>query len=142
MAVATRNGSGSASTSQIMRWVNGLDAESITTGDVMGKFRLSRGAAQGRLRAIADEGLLVRTGTGRGARYHKPQSNGDGASKPILAASELPFIGKLAADCDQELQRIDSEIAALASAREELLAQEAKLREERKGVERAREVLS
>jgi hypothetical protein len=145
MATATRNGKATTLT-QVREWISTIDAESVTTGDVMQQFGTSRATARDRLLTLAEEGLLDRTGTGGGARYHKA-SNGNGAwapgegeGKPILPA-DVSFIGKLASDCDQELARIDSEIAALETARAELLAQEDKLREDRKGVERARSIL-
>jgi DNA-binding FadR family transcriptional regulator len=144
MATVTSNGHRTATLTQVRRWIDRIDKPYVTTGDAMEKFGISRATARDRLSTLAEEGLLTRTGNGRGAKYHTGRTgDGDGGGKPVFAAdvTELDFIRKLASDCDQELERIDGEIAALEAAREELLAQEAQLRTERESVARAKTVL-
>jgi hypothetical protein len=140
MATATNGRMRTAA--DVLGWVESIDKPYVTTGDAMEKFGISRATARDRLSTLAEEGLLTRTGNGRGAKYHTGRTgDGDGGGKPVFAAdvTELDFIRKLASDCDQELERIDGEIAALEAAREELLAQEAKLRAERESVARAQD---
>lgn len=144
MTTATRNGrkpSVRVTTTQIMSWIEGRDDDTLTSGDVMRHFDISRPQAIDRLETLLSEGLLKQLGEGSGRKFLRVSRNG---TKPILPAdvTELDFLGKLASDCDQELARIDSEIEALEAARAELAAQEERLRVERAGVERARKVLA
>jgi|SRR3954453_20996910 DNA-binding FadR family transcriptional regulator len=140
MATATNGRMRTAA--DVLGWVESIDKPAVTTGDVMEQFGFSRATARDRLLALADEGLLRRVGNGGGAKYEKLNGSAPAATKPVVAATEISFLGKLASDCDRELARIDSEVAALEAARAELLTQEEKLRAERKSVERARTILA
>lgn len=154
MATATQNGHKTPTLTQLRRWIESIDQDAVTTGDAMEKFGMTRATARVRLLTLAEEGLLNRTGNGRGAKYHKVISDGGAKpaakppkakAKPVRAASadELPeFLSRLSTDCDQELSRLDGEIEALEAARAELLDQEARLRTEREIVANAKAILA
>lgn len=151
MATATQNGHKSATLTQFRTWAESLD-HPVTSGDAMQEFGVSRQTAQRQFGTLVEEGLLTRTGSHRGTKYHPQASNGSKPAakpkpkpKPVRAASagELPeFLARLSSDCDQEVARLDGEIAALEAARAELLDQEARLRTEREKVANAKVALA
>lgn len=150
-ATATQNGHKTATLTQFRTWVESLD-HPVTTGDAMERFGIGRNTAQRQFGTLVEEGLLRRTGSHRGTKYHPQASNGSKPAakpkskpKPVRAASadELPeFLSRLSSDCDQEVARLDGEISALEAARAELLDQEARLRTEREKVANAKVALA
>lgn len=149
MATATENGRRTrVSTGQIVKWVESIDKDAVTTGDVMQQFHVSRSVARDRLLALASEGMLIRVGNGGGAKYAKRLSgNGSAAAaKPVLAAAEADvttgLIPKLRADCDQELARLGAEIEALQTAEDEIAKQKDALHAESARVARAKAALT
>jgi predicted ArsR family transcriptional regulator len=115
---------------KVRKWVESVDGD-VTTGDVMTEFRVSRATARDKLKTLAEEGLLTRTGNGRGAKYskagpgptrqafdravqqHVAKRNG---SKPVVPADLPGLLVKLASDCDRELERLDNELEAAEEA--------------------------
>lgn len=113
---------------KVRKWVESVDGD-VTTGDVMAEFRVSRATARDKLKTLAEEGLLTRTGNGRGAKYSKgpgPRQAFDRAvqqhvakrngSKPVVPADLPGLLAKLASDCDRELERLDNELEAAEEA--------------------------
>jgi predicted ArsR family transcriptional regulator len=107
---------------KVRKWVESVDGD-VTTGDVMTEFRVSRATARDKLKTLAEEGLLTRTGKAgpgptrqafdRAVQQHVAKRNG---SKPVVPADLPGLLVKLASDCDRELERLDNELEAAEEA--------------------------
>lgn len=140
------------SLTQVRTYVDALDRD-VTTGDVMTQFNISRSQARTHLNTLAEEGLLTKEGNGGGAKYRKlnrralppiePGNNGNGNGKPIVPATReeirSSLLGKLASDCDRELERLDGEIGEAERTITEAEQRMAALSQDRAKIAKARE---